>query len=130
MHLWEQFRRHLVDLHYDDLSRWLVEVGVDADKIFSSQGFIAPRNLAMPFSEELSSNLKNFDSAGMTVEGAKPSPGHLGAIVYGDSALNDIPTESGKSLFRVFYDLDPGWGIVEHNTADFRDPPNLAARLW
>lgn len=125
MHLWEQFRRDLVDLHYDDLSRWLVDVGVDADKIFSSQGFIAPRNHAMPFSEELSSNLKNFDSAGITVEGAKPSPGHLGAIVYGDSARNDIPTESGKSLFRVFYDLDPGWGIVEHNTADFRDPPNL-----
>jgi hypothetical protein len=21
--------------------------------------------------------------------------------------------------------LDPGWGIVEHNTADFRDPPNV-----
>ena len=125
MHLWEQFRRHLVDLHYDDLSRWLIEVGVDADKIFSSQGFIAPRKFAMPFSETLTSNLKNFDSAGMTVEGAKPSPGHLGAIVYGASALNDIATESGKSLFRVFYDLDPGWGIVEHNTADFRDPPNV-----
>ena len=124
LHLWEQFRRHLVDLHYDDLSRWLVEVGVDADKIFSSQGFIAPRNSALPFSEKLTSNLKNFDSAGMTVEGAKPTPGHLGAIVYGDSALNAISTESGKSLFRVFYDLDPGWGIVEHNTADFRDPPN------
>jgi hypothetical protein len=122
-HLWERFRRHLVDLHYDDLSRWLVEVGIDPDKIYSSQGFMAPRNAAMPFSERLDSSLKNYDSAGMTVEGARPNPGHLGAIIYGQSAMNNIETESGRSLFRVFYDMDPDWGIVEHNTADFRDPP-------
>ena len=30
MLLWEQFRRHLVDLHYDDLSRWLVEAGISS----------------------------------------------------------------------------------------------------
>ena len=124
MHLWERFRRHLIDLHYDDLSRWLVEVGIDPGKIYSSQGFMAPRKAAMPFSETLDSPLKNFDSAGMTVEGAKPNPGHLGAIVYGQSAMNDIITESGRSLFKVFHDLDPDWGVMEHNTADFRDPPN------
>ncbi len=123
MHLWERFRRHLVDLHYDDLSRWLVEVGIDPDKIYSSQGFMAPRKAAMPFSERLDSSLKNYDSAGMTVEGARPDPGHLGAIIYGQSAMNNIATESGRSLFKVFYDTDPDWGIVEHNTADFRDPP-------
>ena len=122
MHLWERFRRHLVDLHYDDLSRWLVEVGIDSEKIYSSQGFMAPRKAAMPFSERLDSSLKNFDSAGMTVEGARPTPGHLGAIIYGQSAMNNIETESGRSLFKVFYDTDPDWGIVEHNTADFRDP--------
>ena len=125
MFLWEQFRRHLVDLHYDDLSRWLVEAGISPSKIYSSQGFMAPRQWAMPFSERMNSPLKNFDSAGMTVEGAKPSPGHLGAIVYGQSAMNNIETESGKSLFKVFADIDPDWGIVEHNTADFRDPPGL-----
>lgn len=125
MFLWEQFRRHLVDLHYDDLSRWLVEAGISSSKVYSSQGFMAPRQWAMPFSERMHSTLKNFDSAGMTVEGAKPSLGHLGAIVYGQSAMNNIETESGKSLFKVFSDLDPDWGIVEHNTADFRDPPSL-----
>ncbi len=123
MHLWERFRRHLVDVHYDDLSRWLVEVGIDPDKIYSSQGFMAPRKAAMPFSERLDSSLKNYDSAGMTVEGARPNPGHLGAIIYGQSAMNNIETESGRSLFKVFYDMDPDWGVVEHNTADFRDPP-------
>ena len=52
MFLWEQFRRHLVDLHYDDLSRWLVEAGISPSKIYSSQGFMAPRQWAMPFSEK------------------------------------------------------------------------------
>ena len=125
MFLWERFRRHLVDLHYDDLSRWLVETGLDPAKIFSSQGFMAPRKPSMPFSERLDSDMKNFDSAGMTIEGAIPTPGHLGVIVYGKSALNDIATESGRSLFSIFYEADPDWGIVEHNTADFRDPPGL-----
>ena len=48
MLLWEQFRRHLVDLHYDDLSRWLVEAGISSSKIYSSQGFMAPRQWACP----------------------------------------------------------------------------------
>ena len=123
MVLWEQFRRHLVDLHYDDMSRWLVESGVSGDKIFSSQAFIESRRWVQPFAERLDSPMKNFDSAGVTVEGGKPEHGHLGAILYGKSAINAIATESGRSLFRVFYDLDPDWGMVEHNTADFRDPP-------
>lgn len=123
MLLWERFRRHLVDLHYDDLSQWLSDVGIDASKIYSSQGFMAPRKFALPFAESLDSTIKNYDSAGMTVEGAHPSRGHIGAILYGESSINNIATESGRSLFRTFYDFDPDWGAVEHNTADFRDPP-------
>lgn len=123
MLLWERFRRHLVDLHYDDMSRWLVEAGVSSDKIFSSQAFIESRKWVQPFAERLDSPIKNFDSAGVTVEGGKPSQGHLGAIIYGKSATNEIATESGRSLFRIFYDLDPDWGVVEHSPADFRDPP-------
>ena len=61
---------------------------------------MAPRKAAMPFSERLDSSLKNYDSAGMTVEGARPNPGHLGAIIYGQSAMNNIETESGRSLFK------------------------------
>ena len=121
--LWERFRRHLVDLHYDDMSRWLVEAGISPEKIFSSQAFIESRKWVQPFAETLDSPIKNFDSAGVTVEGGKPARGHLGAIIYGKSATNEIDTESGRSLFRIFYDTDPDWGVVEHSTADFRDPP-------
>ena len=32
---WEIFRRHLVNLHYDELSQWLVEVGVPRDRRFN-----------------------------------------------------------------------------------------------
>lgn len=39
---WELFRRHLVDLHYDELSRWLIEAGIGSAHIYSSQGFMAP----------------------------------------------------------------------------------------
>lgn len=28
---WKYFRRHLVDLHYDELLQWLVEAGLDKD---------------------------------------------------------------------------------------------------
>jgi len=123
MKVWERFRRHLVALHYDDLSRWLVAVGISPDKIFSSQAFIESRNWVQPFAERLDSPVKNFDSAGVSVEGGKPVSGHLGVILYGATATNSVPTESGRHLFQVFHDTDPDWGIVEHSTADFRDPP-------
>lgn len=123
MKLWERFRRHLVALHYDDMSLWLMEAGVAQNKIFSSQAFIESRRWVQPFAERLDSPIKNFDSAGVSVEGAKPAFGHLGVIVYGRSATNEIDTESGRSAFRVFYETDPDWAIIEHSTADFRDPP-------
>ena len=124
------FRRHLVDLHYDELSKWLVEVGMPRDRIWSAQGFMAPAGTAMPFALALDSPVKNYDSGGMSVEGAKPQYGHLGGIIYGASAVNDIPMENGRSLFATLAGVDPGFAIVEFNTADLRAPdvpPTYAA---
>ncbi len=124
-HEWELFRRHTVDLHYDELSHWLEEVGVPAARIFSSQGFMGPHPAAMPFAVRLASPSKNYDTGGMSVEGAIPKYGHLGAIVYGPGAQNDIRMETPDSLFATFHRMDPGWAVVEFNTADLRDPKTL-----
>ena len=124
-HEWEVFRRHLIDLHYDDLSRWLAEAGVSSRRIFSGQGFMAPHHAAMPFALRVDSPSKNYDSGGVSVEGAVPSAGHLGAVIYGPAARNDIPMETPDSLFAAFKRLDPDWGIVEFNTADLRQPKVL-----
>src|SRR5205823_8056636 len=45
---WETFRRHLVALHYDELARWLAEAGIPGDRIWSSQGLMAPGENCMP----------------------------------------------------------------------------------
>lgn len=119
---WELFRRHLVHLHYDELAHWLVEAGVPQERIWSSQGFMAPSSGAMPFAVSLDSPVKNYDSGGMTVEGSKPRDGHLGAILYGASAVNDIPMENGLTLFATLARIDPQFAVVEFNTADLRDP--------
>jgi hypothetical protein len=124
-HEWEVFRRHVVHLHYNDLAHWLAEIGVPKSRIFSSQGFIAPVPSAMPFALHIDSPSKNYDTGGMSVEGAIPRDGHLGAIVYGPSALNDIRVEGGANLFATFHRMDPGWGVGEFNTADFRTPKDL-----
>jgi len=125
VHEWEVFRRHLVDLHYDELSQWLAAAGVESSRIFSSQGFIAPYPSALPFAVRLDSPTKNYDSGGMSVEGAIPSAGHLGAIVYGASAVNEVRMEDNANLFATFHRMDHGWGVVEFNTADFRTPKEL-----
>ncbi len=125
VHEWEVFRRHLVDLHYDELSRWLADSGVAPSRIFSSQGFIAPYPAALPFAVRIDSPTKNYDSGGMSVEGAIPHDGHLGAIVYGASAVNDVRMEDNANLFATFHRLDRGWGVVEFNTADFRTQTEL-----
>jgi len=130
VHEWEHFRRHLVHLHYDELAKWLVEVGIPGDRIWSSQGLMAPRGDSMPFAIELDSPTRNYDSGGMSIRGAKPALGHLGVILYGEAAVNDVPMDNGKSLFATLASVDPSWAVVEYNTADLRDikvPPSYAA---
>ncbi len=127
---WEVFRRHLVHLHYDELARWLTEVGIARDRIWSSQGLMAPRGDAMPFAIGLASAPRNYDSGGMSLAGAKPALGHLGVILYGEAAVNDVPMDNGRSLFATLAEIDPRWAIVEYNTADLRTPqaqPTYAA---
>lgn len=123
---WEYFRRHLVKLHYDELSQWIGEAGIGKEFIYSAQGFMAPDPRGMPFPIHLNSPVKNSDMGGMSVEGAMPSNGHLGAIIYGPSAVNQSRMEESNSLFSVFRKLDPDWAVIEHNTADLRDPKRLA----
>ena len=122
VHEWEMFRRHLVALHHDELAQWLVEAGIPADRIWSSQGLMAPADDAMPLALSIASPVKNHDSAGVSIEGSKPRDGHLGAIVYGASATNEIPMENGRSLYATLAAIDPGFGLVEFNTADLRHP--------
>jgi hypothetical protein len=122
---WEIFRRHLVDLHYDELARWVVEAGIAERHIWSSQGFMAPDSSSQPFALAIHSPVKDHDSGGMSVEGAKPSRGHLGAILYGASARNDVRMEGTRSLFAAFAAIDPGWAVVEYNSADLRRPAEL-----
>jgi hypothetical protein len=124
-HEWEVFRRHLVDLHYDELSQWLADVGIAPGKIFSSQGFMAPSPSVMPFAIRVDSPSKNYDTGGISIEGALPRKGHIGAVVYGPAARNDIPMETPDSLFATFHRMDPNWSIVEFNTADLRHPLQL-----
>jgi len=124
-HEWEVFRRHLVHLHYDDLAQWLVEIGVSESRIYSSQGFIAPVATSFPFALRIESPSKNYDTGGMSVEGAIPRNGHLGAIVYGQSALNNIRVEGDANLFATFHQMDSGWAVGEFNTADFRTAKEL-----
>ena len=127
---WEIFRRHLVALHYHELAQWLVEGGIPADRIWSSQGFMAPADDAMPLALALDSPVKNHDSAGVTIAGSKPRDGHLGAIVYGAAATNEIAMENGRPLYATLADVDPRFALVEFNTADLRHPerhPDYAA---
>lgn len=130
MREWELFRRHLVALHYDELSAWLTEAGIKSEQIFSSQGFMAPQGEIMPFPIRLDSPVKNYDAGGLSVEGSVPRNGHLGAILYGASAINDIAMETSETLFEVFRRFDADWAVVEYNTADLRMPhevPDFAA---
>ncbi|TRX74877.1 hypothetical protein [Pseudomonas mangiferae] len=123
--LWEQFRRHLVALHYEDLARWVAETGIDRAKIFSSQGFNPTRQADTAMPVFIDSPTKPYDTAGVSIEGAKPTHGHLGAILYGDSARDAIPMENGGTLFATLQAFDPDWGIPEFNLADLDRPQQV-----
>ena len=123
LNLWEEFRRHVVQRHYSDLTSWLADAGINSDIIYSSQGFTAPQFSFEPFALALKSPVKNYDSGGMSLEGSKPDQGHVGAILYGESARNNIRTENRLPFFENILNLDPDWAVVEFNPADLRDPP-------
>ena len=124
---WDVFRKHVVARHYDDLATWAREAGIDASRIFSAQGFSAPYGRNRPFALRVASTGQNYDSAGMSLEGAKPEHGHLGAILYGRAAENDVPTENGRSLFWNFANVDAAWGIVELSIAALNRPEHVAS---
>ncbi len=123
--VWDEFRRHLIDLHYDELSQWVHEAGLPEQKIYSSQGFQAPGELIDPFAIHIFSPPKNYDAGGMSIEGSVPSHGRLGAILYGPSARNEIRTENAQPLFDIFNALSPGWGVVEFHPADLKLPKRV-----
>jgi hypothetical protein len=83
---------------------------------------MAPAEDAMPLALSIESPVKNYDSGGVSIEGSKPRDGHLGAIVYGAAATNEVVAENGRSLFATLARIDPHFAIVEFNTADLRNP--------
>jgi hypothetical protein len=117
---WQVFRQHVIDLHYDELSQWAHEAGIPKDRIFSAQGFLAPDPGTKPFAIRVTSRGHNYDTSGVSVEGAIPRFGHLGAVIYGEAARNDARMEEPYSLFATFARMDPGWAVVEYNSTDLK----------
>ena len=120
--LWDEFRKHVVDLQYDDLSTWAHEAGLPRHRIFSAQGLVHDGPARPPFAVFVNSASHGYDSGGVSVEGAIPANGHLGAIVYGRTARNDLEMETGHSLFATIGRMDDGWAIVEYNNTDLTAP--------
>ena len=120
--LWDVFRKHVVDLHYDELSSWAHAAGISRERIFSAQGLIHNDPELPPFAVRVNSASPSYDSAGVSVEGAIPRDGHLGAILYGRTARNAVTLDGGHSLFATIGRMDDGWAIVEYNNTDLKFP--------
>ncbi|MGO8756343.1 MAG: hypothetical protein ACLQHK_14095 [Gallionellaceae bacterium] len=119
--LWTQFKRHLVARHYDDLAAWAVEAGLPKDHIYTSQTFIRA-DVAVGITD----TAKNWmDQAGVSIEGAKPRQGHLGAILYGPGSRNEGQPRRGSSLIDDIRHVDPEWGVVEFHPAAIYLPEKL-----
>ena len=119
---WQVFRQHIIALHYDELSQWANEAGIPRDRIFSAEGFIAPDPGQSPFAVRITSHGQNYDTSGVSIEGSIPRAGHLGAVLYGETAENQAPMEVPHSLFATFARMDPGWAVVETNATNLKKP--------
>ncbi len=122
---WQVFRQHVIDLHYDELSQWAHEAGIPTERIFAAQGFIAPDPGGKPFATRVTSHGQNYDTSGVSVEGAIPRDGHLGVIIYGEAAQNHVRMEEPHSMFATFGRMDPTWAVVEYNSTDLKRPTVL-----
>jgi len=121
--LWVKFKRHLVAQHYADLARWASEMGLPPAQIRASQTFLDSRiatrinDLAETWSDE----------AGVSIEGAKPPLGHLGAIFYGPGSRNEGKPRGGESLLDNVRKIDPEWGTVEMHPGNISTPHVLVS---
>jgi Bacterial Ig domain len=129
---WDSFRKHVVGLHYAELAQWAHEAGIAADRIFTAQAFTYHDPGIRPISVTIDDKTTDYDSAGVSVEGAMPHVGHLGSILYGPSAENRVTMGNDHSLFANFARFDPQWAIVESNATDLKhaDVPPTYARSY
>lgn len=123
--MWVRFKRHLVALHYDDLSRWACEAGMASDRIYTAVG-ISDGTVAQNFDDAV----RGWnDQSGVSLSGGKPSCGHLGIVIYGPATRNEDTPPSGKPLLGLVAEVDPGFGVVEFHAANLDLPtqmPSLA----
>ncbi|MFA7239396.1 MAG: hypothetical protein WC091_04730 [Sulfuricellaceae bacterium] len=119
--LWTQFKRHLVARHYDDLATWAVEAGLPEERIYTSQTFIQA-DVAVNITD--TANGWN-DQAGVSIEGAKPKHGHLGAILYGPGSRNEGKPRSGSGLIDNIRRTDSSWGMVEFHPGTIAFPEKM-----
>ncbi len=120
--LWTQFKRHLIDVHYDQLSVWATAAGMPSSRLYTSQTFIQTDVAETLFDEATGWP----DEAGVSIEGAKASHGHLGAILYGAASRDEGMSRSGGSMFSAIQKIDPKWGVVELNPATIAFPEWVA----
>jgi hypothetical protein len=119
--LWDEFRRHLVHVHYSELADWVVATGIPAEKVFTAQAFTAPDRGFLPQSIGVEGATTDYDSGGVSVEGAIPRRGRLGVILYGESTSNTANTPTREPQFRIFERMAGRWGVVEFSTASLKD---------
>lgn len=122
--LWVRFKRHLVAQHYADLARWASEMGLPPAQIRTSQTFLDSR-VATRINEAAETW---SDEAGVSIEGAKPPHGHLGAIFHGPGSRNEGKPRSGESLLDNVRSIDPEWGIVEMHPGNIATPHVLVSQ--
>ncbi len=119
--LWTQFKRHLVARHYDDLAAWAVAAGLPMDRVYTAQTFIQT-DVAFSVTDIATGWT---DQAGVSITGAKPKAGHLGAILYGPSSRNQGPSRNQNTLINNIRLVDPEWAVVEYHPATISFPEKL-----
>jgi hypothetical protein len=119
--LWTQFKRRLVAQHYQDLANWIVEAGLPASRIYTAQTFIQA-DVAVKTTDRATGWT---DQAGVSIEGAKPANGHIGAIFYGPASRDEGKSRSGLSLIDNIRRADPYWGVCEFHPATISFPDRL-----
>jgi hypothetical protein len=119
---WDAFRKHVVHLHYVELAQWVHEAGIPGDRIFTAQAFTAPDPGLRPVSIAIRGPSPDYDSAGVSIEGAVPRVGHLGTIMYGLSAEDRHGMDNGRGVYSNIARFDEGWAVVEYNATDLKTP--------
>jgi len=128
---WDRFRKHVIDLHYDELSTWVHQAAFRARRSSRHRRIHGARSRTATLRVKVTETGEPYDSAGVSVRAAFRETGILGQFSTAGGA-HQVKMNGSHSLFANVRANGPRMGrrrVQSHRPPQAHGAPGLRDRL-